>query len=96
MTYLGKIESHLPAVEVTFVEFCSCLCSGQSIGKVYPHPTETLEELEGDVLVKGTEEILKTSLWIRGKHLKLIHLTMYFAGDYKNKHSLWSNLRSSV
>lgn len=78
MTYLCKTKSHLPPVEVTFVELCSCLRGRQGIAEVNPHPAETLEELEGDVSVEGTKQLLETGLRAReNRQVHEVHLAIH-------------------
>lgn len=46
ITYLGKVEPHLFAVETSLVKLESCLGSSQSISETDPDPPKGLEVLE--------------------------------------------------
>lgn len=60
--YLGKVQSHLFAVQVGLVESESRLSCSQSIAETDPDPPERLEVLELHLRVEGTEQGLKTGL----------------------------------
>lgn len=84
MTYLGKTESNLSSIKVTFVEFCSRLGGRQSIAEVNPHPTETLEELKGDISVEGTKQLLETGLQAREK--QFMHYIWLCSSSWKERY----------
>lgn len=44
--YLGKIEAHLFAIEITLVKFHSCLNSSHCVGEVNAYTPKAFEELE--------------------------------------------------
>lgn len=60
--HLGKVESHLFAVEVRLVESESCFGCSQSVTETDSDPPERLEVLELYLRVEGAEQSFKTDL----------------------------------
>lgn len=60
--HLGKVESHLFAVEVRLVKSESCFSCSQSVTETDSDPPERLEVLELHLRVEGAEQCFKTGL----------------------------------